>query len=88
VNIVAAIGLALGGVFGLVGTLLTQRSLQAASCGIDFVGLVPPLCLRLRDHGISSNQLWFVEKTWQESLPVRCSHLARSQYPGEVARRR
>jgi len=68
VNIVAAIDLALGGVFGLVGTLLTQRNLQAASCGIDFVGLVPPLCLRLRDHGISSNQLWFVEKTWQESF--------------------
>ena len=30
VNLVAAIGLALGGVFGLVGTLLTQRNLQAA----------------------------------------------------------
>src|SRR5437867_8426917 len=40
VNIVAAIGLALGGVFGLVGTLLTQRNLQAASWGIDGAGLV------------------------------------------------
>ena len=40
VNIVAAIGLALGGVFGLVGTLLTQRNLQSVSWGIDGVGLV------------------------------------------------
>ena len=40
VNIVAAIGLALGGVFGLAGTLLTQRNLQAASWGIDGAGLV------------------------------------------------
>jgi len=40
VNTVAAIGLALGGVFGLVGTLLTQRNLQAASWAIDGVGLV------------------------------------------------
>ena len=40
VNIVAVIGLALGGIFGLVGTLLTQRNLQAASWAIDGVGLI------------------------------------------------
>src|SRR3989442_15141659 len=40
VNVVAAIGLALGGVFGLVGTVVTERNLQAASWGIDGVGLV------------------------------------------------
>src|SRR5262245_41700776 len=40
VNIVAVVGLALGGVFGLVGTLLTQRNLQAAAWGIDGVGLI------------------------------------------------
>src|ERR1051326_2152218 len=40
VNIVAVIGLALGGIFGLVGTFLTQRNLQAASWGIDGVGLI------------------------------------------------
>jgi len=40
VNLVAAIGLALGGVFGLVGTVVTERNLQAASWGIDGVGLV------------------------------------------------
>ncbi|MEO7142666.1 MAG: hypothetical protein ABI165_04105 [Bryobacteraceae bacterium] len=39
-NIVAAIGLALGGVFGLAGTVVTQRNLQAASWAIDGVGLV------------------------------------------------
>jgi hypothetical protein len=40
VNVVAAIGLALGGVFGLVGTVVTERNLRAASWGIDGVGLV------------------------------------------------
>ena len=39
-NVVAAIGLALGGVFGLVGTVVTQQNLRAASWGIDGVGLV------------------------------------------------
>src|SRR6266478_4240396 len=39
-NVVAAIGLALGGVFGMVGTVVTERNLQAASWGIDGVGLV------------------------------------------------
>src|SRR5712692_1401341 len=39
-NVVAAFGLALGGVFGMVGTVVTQRNLQAASWGIDGVGLV------------------------------------------------
>jgi hypothetical protein len=33
-NIVAVIGLALGGVFGLAGTVVTERNLQAASWGI------------------------------------------------------
>ena len=40
VTVVAAFGLALGGVFGMVGTVVTQRNLQAASWGIDGVGLV------------------------------------------------
>src|SRR6266446_8923493 len=39
-NVVAGIGLALGGVFGMIGTVVTQRNLQAASWGIDGVGLV------------------------------------------------
>ena len=39
-NVVAAFGLALGGVFGMVGTIVTQRNLQAASWGVDGVGLV------------------------------------------------
>jgi hypothetical protein len=39
-NVVAAIGLALGGVFGLVGTVVTEQNLRAASWGIDGVGLV------------------------------------------------
>jgi hypothetical protein len=45
VNIVIAVGLALGGVFGLVGTLLTERNLQAASWAIDGVGLVAATAL-------------------------------------------
>jgi len=39
-NIVAAIGLALGGVFGLVGTVVTDQNLRAVSWGIDSTGLV------------------------------------------------
>ena len=39
-NVVAAIGLALGGVFGLLGTIVTESNLRAASWGIDSVGLV------------------------------------------------
>ena len=35
-----ASGFALGGVFGMIGTVVTQRNLQAASWGIDGVGLV------------------------------------------------
>jgi len=40
VNIVAAIGLVFGGVFGLLGTVVTAQNLRAASWGIDGVGLV------------------------------------------------
>jgi hypothetical protein len=39
-NAVAAIGLALGGAFGLLGTFVTERNLQAAFWGIDGAGLV------------------------------------------------
>lgn len=39
-NVVAAIGLALGGVFGLIGTIVTEQNLRAAAWGIDSVGLV------------------------------------------------
>lgn len=40
VNSLAAIGLALGGVFGLAGTMTAQPSLQATAWGIDGCGLV------------------------------------------------
>jgi hypothetical protein len=40
VNVAAAIGLALGGVFGLLGTVVTQQNLRAISWGIDSIGLV------------------------------------------------
>jgi hypothetical protein len=39
-NIVAAIGLALGAVFGLAGTLLTQSNLRNTAWGIDALGLI------------------------------------------------
>ncbi len=39
-NVVAAIGLALGGVFGLIGTIVTEQNLRAAAWGIDGIGLV------------------------------------------------
>ncbi len=37
---VIAIGLALGGVFGMVGTVVTEQKLRAAAWGIDGVALV------------------------------------------------
>ncbi len=40
VNIVAAVGLAFGAVFGLAGTMVTKPNLQATSWEIDGVGLV------------------------------------------------
>jgi hypothetical protein len=39
-NVVAAIGLTLGGVFGMLGTMVTERNLQAAFWAVDGVGLV------------------------------------------------
>jgi hypothetical protein len=39
-SIVAAIGLALGAVFGLAGTLLTQSNLRNTAWGIDALGLI------------------------------------------------
>jgi hypothetical protein len=39
-NVAAAIGLALGGVFGMLGTIVAGRNLQAAFWAIDGVGLV------------------------------------------------
>ena len=39
-NTLAAIGLALGGVFGLIGTVVTDQNVRAAAWAIDSVGLV------------------------------------------------
>ena len=39
-NIIAAVGLAVGGVFGLLGTVVAQSNLRAAFWGIDSVGLI------------------------------------------------
>ena len=39
-NVAAAIGLALGGVFGMLGTMVAERILQAAFWAVDGVGLV------------------------------------------------
>ena len=39
-NVIAAVGLALGGVFGLAGTLVAEPNLRAIFWGIDGVGLV------------------------------------------------
>jgi len=39
-NVMIVAGLALGGVFGLLGSMVRSRNLQAAAWGIDGVGLV------------------------------------------------
>jgi hypothetical protein len=39
-NIIAAVGLAVGGTFGLLGTVVTQSNLRAAFWGLDSVGLI------------------------------------------------
>lgn len=44
-NFVAAAGLAVGSVFGLAGTLVTDRYLQATLWGIDSIGLVTAAAL-------------------------------------------
>jgi hypothetical protein len=40
INIIAAVGLALGGVLGLVGAMVTQQNVQAILWAIDGAGLV------------------------------------------------
>ena len=40
INIVAIFGLALGAVFGMAGTMVTQSNLRNLSWGIDSAGLV------------------------------------------------
>ena len=39
-NVVAAVGLAFGGVFSMLGTMVAERNLQAAFWAVDGVGLV------------------------------------------------
>jgi hypothetical protein len=39
-NVIAMVGLALGGLFGLLGTVVAARNLQAACWAIDGVGLI------------------------------------------------
>jgi hypothetical protein len=55
VNALAAIGLALGGVFGLAGTMTAQPNLQATAWGIDSCGLVMACALlTLKFHRMGS----------------------------------
>jgi hypothetical protein len=55
VNTLAAIGLALGGLFGLAGTMTTQPNLQAMAWGIDSCGLVMACALlTLKFHKMGS----------------------------------
>ncbi len=44
-NIVAAIGLVLGGVLGMAGTMVTQQNIRAIAWGIDGTALVVAACL-------------------------------------------
>ena len=39
-NVIAMVGLAIGGLFGILGTFLARRNLQAACRAIDGVGLI------------------------------------------------
>ncbi len=45
VNIIAAFGLVLGGVLGMVGTMVTQQNVRAICWGIDGTALVVATCL-------------------------------------------
>jgi hypothetical protein len=40
VNVIAAVGLALGGLFGMLGTMVAARNLQSALWAIDGVGVI------------------------------------------------
>ena len=44
-KVLAAIGLVVGGVLGIVGTMVTQQNLRAISWGIDGAALVAAACL-------------------------------------------
>jgi hypothetical protein len=44
-NVVAAIGLVLGGVLGMAGTMVTQQNIRAIAWGIDGTALVVATCL-------------------------------------------
>ncbi|MGC1463113.1 MAG: hypothetical protein WA802_13000 [Terracidiphilus sp.] len=44
-NVVAAIGLVLGGVLGMAGTMVTQQNIRAIAWGIDSTALVVATCL-------------------------------------------
>jgi hypothetical protein len=57
VNVVAAIGLALGGVFGLVGTVVTDDKLRAAAWAIDAVGLIVATALLTITYFRAGNDL-------------------------------
>src|SRR6266567_5471262 len=56
-NVVAAVGLALGGVFGMVETVVTQRNLQAASWRTDGVALVVATALLILKFFRSGNDV-------------------------------
>ncbi len=56
-NVVAAVGLALGGVFGMVETVITQRNLQAASWRTDGVALVVATALLILKFFRSGNDV-------------------------------
>jgi hypothetical protein len=64
-NIIAAVGLAVGGVFGLLGTVVAQSNLRAAFWGIDSVGLIVATALltlkyfRAGDDTVSAGFLVF-----------------------------
>jgi hypothetical protein len=44
-NIIASLGLALGGIFGMAGTFVGQANLRNISWGIDGLGLIVATCL-------------------------------------------
>jgi len=55
VNALAVIGLALGGVFGMVGTMVSEPNLRAAAWGIDSVGLIVATALLALKHFRAGN---------------------------------
>jgi hypothetical protein len=79
-NVVAAVCLALGGIFGLLGTLVPQRNLQASCWGIDGDALVVAIVLlALKFSRVA--RIFLAKQILPTSSPLPLLHTRSSSLP-------